>query len=155
VVVLCAFILPGASGCQSNQSITFSDLVSRADRYNGKTVTFEAFYFSGFEISALSESVGPADSGPWRIVPRGTLIWVKGGIPRELIDRLYGQTDTPSGYPERVGRLKVTGMFETGGRYGHLDAYEYQITITEAEVLEWSPPPAAASFLPWMPPGYC
>jgi hypothetical protein len=134
------------SGCggSANQSITFSELIAQADKYNGKMVTLEAYYFSGFEISAISESVGPANSGAWRIVPTGTLVWVKGGISQELQGKLYAQTATPSGYTERLGKLKITGKFETG-KYGHLDAYLYQITIINAEVLDWSPPPAAAS----------
>ena len=135
------------SGCggSANESVTFSQLISRADKYNGKTVTLEAFYFSGFEISAISGSVGPSSSGVWRIVPTGTLVWVAGGISQELQDKLYAQSETPSGYTERVGKLKITGKFETGGKYGHLDAYQYRITITSAELLEWTPPPAATS----------
>lgn len=134
------------SGCRggADQPVTFSQLISQADRYNGKTVTLEAFYFSGFEISALSGSVGPADSGAWRIVPTGTLVWAVGNISPELYDKLYAQTVTPSGYTERLGRLKITGKFETGGRYGHLDAYQYRMIVTSAELLEWAPPPAAA-----------
>lgn len=126
-----------------NQSVTFSQLISNADKYNGKTITLEAFYFSGFEISAISESVGPSTSGDWRIVPTGTLIWVEGGISQELQNKLYTQTTMPSGYAEHLGKLKITGKFETGSQYGHLDAYRYQIFITSAELLEWSPPPAA------------
>jgi hypothetical protein len=131
-------------GCVGSvgKSISFSDLISQAEKYNGKTVTLEAFYFSGFEISALSETVGPSTSGPWRIVPKGTLIWVEGGLSQAVIDRLYRQTTSPSGYAEQIGKLKVTGKFETG-KFGHLDAYQYNITISSAEVLDWSPPPMA------------
>jgi hypothetical protein len=67
---------------------------------------------------------------------------VQGGISQELKDNLYAQTETPSGYTEYLGKLKVTGKFETGGRYGHLDTYRYKIQITDATLLEWSPPPA-------------
>lgn len=131
------------SGCGSSEkTITFSQLISQAEKYNGNTVTFEAFYFSGFEISALSGSLGPSNDGIWRIIPSQPLIWVKGGISQEFHNKLSKQTTTPSGYAERFGKLKVTGTFETGGQYGHLDAYEYQIDITSVELLEWSPPPA-------------
>lgn len=44
-----------------------------------------------------------------------------------------------------MGKLTVSGLFETGAKYGQLDSYLYQITITRAEVLEWSPPPAATA----------
>ncbi len=144
VLSLISIVVAGCSG-SADQSVTFSQLISQADKYNGKIVTLEAFYFSGFEISAISESVGPSSSGVWRIVPTGTLVWVAGGISQELQDKLYAQTTPPSGYTERLGKLKITGKFETGGKYGHLDAYMYQITITNAELLEWSPPPAATT----------
>jgi hypothetical protein len=131
----------GGCGTKADESITFSQLISQADRYNGKTVTLEAFYFSGFEISAICGSVGPSNSGVWRIVPSGELVWAKGGISEKLYNRMYGQSETPSGYTERVGKVKITGKFETG-KFGHMDAYKYQITITKAELLEWTPPPA-------------
>lgn len=140
ISLICVFVA-GCSGTE--ESVTFSGLISQPNKYNGKAVTLEAYYFSGFEISALAGSVGPATSGPWRIVPTGTLIWVASGISQGLIDSLYAQTDAPSGYTERIGKLKVTGNFETGGHYGHLDAYNYQINITSAKMLEWSPPPAS------------
>jgi hypothetical protein len=79
IIGLLSLIFSGCSGNSSIQSVTFSQLISQADKYNGKTVTLEAFYFSGFEISALSESLAPSTSGIWRI-PKGTLIWVEGGI---------------------------------------------------------------------------
>jgi len=132
-------------GCSNTaQSVTFSQLISQADKYNGRPMTFEAYYFAGFEILALSESVGPSTYADGRMVPLPipTLIWVESGISEELFNKLYTQTQTPSGYPEHIGKLKVTGKFETGGKYGHMDAYRYQIEITSAEQLEWSPPPA-------------
>ena len=131
------------SGCAGgNHLVSFADLISQADNYNGRTVTLNAYYFTGFEISAISGSVGPAPYDSGRIVPTGTLIWATGGIPEGIYNKLYVQTDTPSGYDEHVGELKITGVFETGGKYGHLDAYSYRIAITNAELLEWSPPPA-------------
>jgi hypothetical protein len=138
-------LLAPLAGCcgNTNQSVAFSQLISRADRYNGKTVNLEAFFFSGFEISVIAETVGPATSGAWRIVPTGTLVWVKSGITEKIFDKLYRQTTTPSGYPENIGKLRITGTFETGGKYGHMNAYNYQIAITNAELMEWTPPPAA------------
>ncbi len=142
VLTLLTLIINGC-GSNTSQSVTFTQLISQADKYNGQNVTLEAFYFSGFEISALSESVGPSNDGIWRIVPKGTLIWVEGGIPQETYNQLYAQTTPPSGNTERLGKLKITGKFQTGGKYGHLDGFQYQITIISADLLEWSPPPAA------------
>jgi hypothetical protein len=145
-VVILAILSAAVAGCggSAQPSLTFPQLIADADKYNGQTVTFEAFDFSGFEISALAASLGPSSSNPSRIVPEGDLIWIKGGITEDLFNRLYTQSDTPSGYPEHFGKVKVTGKFETGGQYGHMNAYRYQITITSAELLEWSPPPASS-----------
>jgi hypothetical protein len=142
-VVILALLCAAIAGCggSTQPSLTFAQLISQADKYNGQTVTFEAFDFSGFEISALADSLGPYSYNPARVVPTGDLIWIKGGITEDLFNRLYTQPDTPSGYPEHFGKIKVTGKFETGGQYGHMNAYKYQITITSAELLEWSPPP--------------
>jgi hypothetical protein len=146
ILVLSLLSLAIIAGCNNSpQTLTFTQLIAGADRYNGQTVTLEAFYFSGFEISALAGALGPASSGPWRIVPSGPLIWVASGISQDLQNRLSGQSDAASGYTERFGKLKVSGKFETGGRYGQLDAYYYQIAITSVDLLEWSPPPAAAN----------
>jgi hypothetical protein len=144
MITLFNLVLNGCGGTV-DQSISFSQLISQASKYNGKAVTLEAYYFGGFEISALSEALGPSSSAVWRIVPTGTLIWVRGGITQVVTDKLYTQTDTPSGYSEHMGKLKLSGLFETGAKYGQMDSYLYQITITGAEVLEWSPPPAATA----------
>jgi hypothetical protein len=40
-------------------------------------------------------------------------------------------------YPVRFGKLRITGQFEIDDKDG-----QYQMTITSAEVLEWTPPPA-------------
>lgn len=137
--------LTGCGG-STDQSVTFSQLISQADKHNGKTVTLEAFYFSGFEIMALAGSLGPAGEG--RGVPIGTLIWVEGGIPQELQSKMHTQTVSPSGYIERLGKLKVTGRFEAGGKYGHLGGYQYQIAVNKSELLEWSPPPPQTDATP-------
>lgn len=141
------FVIGAISACcrtaAGPEELTFSELVSRAEKYNGENVTVEAYYFTGFEITALSGAVGPAPSGPWRIVPTGTLIWAAGGVGEDIFNRMYQQTDTPSGYTERLGLLRATGKFETGGKYGHLDAYSHRFTIDSAELLEWSPPGAS------------
>lgn len=135
------------TGCSNSASgpLSFSRLISQADQYNGKTVTLEAFYFSGFEISAVAGSLERSTYDTQRIVPVNPLVWVNGGISRDLFNKLYTQTITPSGYPEYFGKLKISGRFETGSKYGHLNAYQYQINITSGELLDWTPPPTTTS----------
>jgi hypothetical protein len=147
LVLILTLALPLVSGCISagaDQPLNFADLIAQADKHNGKTVTVEAFYFSGFEISAIAGSLEPHHSGMWGLIPTGPLVWVKGGITQELLDKMYTQTVTPSGYTEHFGKLKVTGKFETG-KFGHLDAYDYRIDITAAELLDWTPIPLSTA----------
>jgi hypothetical protein len=141
LVSLFSFLLVGCG--QAGQPLTYSQLIAQAAKYNGQTVTLEAFYFSGFEISALSEALVPDTYAAGRVVPSGALIWIASGISQELYEQCYIQTVTPSGYPEHFGKLKVSGRFESGDQYGHLNAYRFKMAITQAERLDWSPPAAA------------
>ena len=65
------------------------------------------------------------------------MLWVEGGIPREIYDRLYEQD--MMGPKEHYGKMRVTGIFEYGGQYGHVGGYDAQITLSEVELLPWSP----------------
>ena len=128
-------LLMAAGGCgRVNEAPTLADLLAHPRAHDGKTVTVEGFYFSGFEISVLAESMGPAPGDPSRTVPQGKLIWVQ-GISQEVYDQLHVQYGTPSGYPERFGKVRVTGVFEAGSHYGHLDAYDFQLRLTASEAV--------------------
>ncbi len=138
VPILLVFLVPAACG-KTTPALTFPQLVAGAVNYNTQTVTVEAFYFDGFEISALAGALVQASAGGSRIVPRGQLVWVESGISQAVQSQLSTQTNTPTGYPEHFGKLRVSGQFATGGKYGHLDSYKYQIAVTAAAVLDWSP----------------
>jgi len=53
---------------------------------------------------------------------------------QDVYNNLFVQNDTPSGYPERYGRVQVTALFEYGGGYGQMNAYSYQLTVTGASL---------------------
>ena len=127
----------------ANQNVTFSQLISQANRYNGKIVTLEAFFFYAIlKIKTLADSVGRPSSDEGKVVPVGTLIGVRGDISQALQNQLYTQDGESSKRPEYFGKVKITGKFETGVKDGDADTYQYLITVTSAEVLEWMPPPA-------------
>jgi hypothetical protein len=65
------------------------------------------------------------------------MLWVEKGIPKEIYDSLYPQE--MMGPLERFGKVRIKGKLEYGGKYGHLGQYEYQITPSEVELLEWAP----------------
>jgi hypothetical protein len=137
VVALMAGVLPACAAGTSGV-LTLSELTSHPADYNGKIVTFDAFIFTGFEISALSSGLThPAASDRW--TPVQPLIWLSGNIPQTVLDRLYKQSQTPSGYDERYGKIRVTGKFEYGAKYGHLDSYDFRLTATDAAWIDWTP----------------
>ena len=76
----------------------------------------------------LSERLEYSGLTEGHLVPKGKMIWVSGGIPKETYDKLDQQQ--MMGPSERYGKLSVTGKFEYGGQYGHLGGYNYQIEPT-------------------------
>jgi hypothetical protein len=117
--------------------LTLEQLLSNPGRYNGHQVTVEAFYFSGFEINVLSEGLDYSGFAEGHLVPKGRMVWVEGGIPKEVYDRLYQQQ--MMGPIERYGKVKMTGKFQSGGKYGHVGGYDYQIVLSSVELLPWTP----------------
>jgi hypothetical protein len=138
-VLIFSIILIGTS-CSSPRTLVVPQLTSHPYKYNSKQVTVEGFYFAGFEIAALSNGLGPSTYKTGNVIPEQPLIWIEGNLGDNVYIHLYVQNDTPSGYPERYARVKVTGTFHYGENYGRLNAYKYMLTVTSGEILEWSPP---------------
>ena len=137
--IFLSMIVGLAAGCSEEQSanreeVSFDQLFSNPDQYKDKYVTVEGFYFSGFEIMALSEQLEYSGYAEGHLEPRGRMVWIEGGIPREVYDRLHEQQ--MMGPLERYGKLRVEGKFEYGAGYGHLGAYGAQIVPLEDEYYE-------------------
>jgi len=120
------------------QQVTFDQLSSNPKQFNDKDIIIEGFYFQGFEVIVLSENLVYSGYAQGHIVPEGTMLWIEGGIPKEVDDSLYEQH--MMGPSERYGKIKVRGKFEFGEKYGHLGQHDYQIIPLEVELLPWSPP---------------
>lgn len=125
------------AACGSEPSPGFAELIADPARYNGRDIAVEGFYFSGFEIAALAGSLAPA-SRPGNVMPVQPLIWIKTTVSVDPESRLCLQQNTPSGYDEHYGKVRLEGRFEYGGTYGHMNAYSYQLVVTRAEVLPWT-----------------
>ena len=142
VSVLLLIIIGIAAGCSGEAievpELTFGQLFASPEKYNGKTIAIEGFCFHGFEIIVLSEILEYSGYAPGHLVPKGRMVWIEGGIPKEVRDRLYRQT--MMGPEERYGKVRIEGKFEYGGQFGHLGAYSAQIVPLEVELLPWSPP---------------
>lgn len=146
VSVLLLAISGIAAGCNGATTkvheLTFDQLFSNPDKYDSKTIAIEGFYFHGWEIIVLGETLEYSGYVPGHLVPKGRLVWIEGGIPKEVYDQLYQQT--MMGPEERYGKVRLEGKFEHGGQYGHVGAYSSQIIPLKVELLPWSPPTPTA-----------
>jgi hypothetical protein len=142
IVALLSLLLATVSitGCTHGGAtqVTFDQLFADPNEYNGKEITIEGFYFHGFETIVLSEKLELSSFAPGHLVPKGVMIWVDGGIPRDVEDKLNKQEKM--GPVELYGKVRMTGRFEYGAKFGHLGSFDQQITPEETSVLPWSPP---------------
>ena len=126
-----------STNIQNFQEFSFEQWFSNPDPYNGKEITIEGYYFSGFEIMVLSEKLDYSGQAEGHLIPTGRMLWIEGGIPKEIYDSLYQQE--MMGPTERYGQIRITGKFEYGKEYGHLGQYNYQIVPSEVWLLSWIP----------------
>jgi hypothetical protein len=123
----------------SAEKTDFARLAASPEMYSGKTVTIQGFWFDGFEIVVLAEGLEPSGFADGNVRPGGTMIWVQGGLPEDVSKQLSLQPDNPTGYPAHYGRVELTGDLEYGGKYGHMDAYRYRLTVQRASLISPSP----------------
>jgi hypothetical protein len=140
LAIFAVLITPLASGCankDSDTSITFDQLFSNPNQYNGKVITIEGFIFLGFETMVLSEELRNSGYAEGHLIPSERMLWFESGLPTEIYDQLYEQN--MMGPNEKYGKLRVEGIFQYGEQYGHLGMYEYQISPSEIQLLPWAP----------------
>ena len=123
---------------QHPPQVTFEQLSSDPGQFDDKDIIIEGFYFQGFEVVVLSENLVYSGYAQGHLIPEGTMLWVEGGIPKDVYDSLYEQS--MMGPSEHYGKIKVTGKFEYGEGYGHLGQHNYQIIPLVVELIPWSPP---------------
>ncbi len=128
---------PTSTPASTTESIGFDELFNAPEKYNGREIQIEGFYFHGFETIVLSEKLEYSGYAEGHLVPKGRLMWVEGGIPKEIYDVLLIQD--MMGPTERYGRVMITGKFQQGGQYGHLGAFNVEIVPAKVQLLAWSP----------------
>jgi hypothetical protein len=119
--------------------ITFADLAANPENYNGQYITIEGYWFSGFEITVLTERLGASGFAEGNVQPAGIKIWATGGLSEEVSGKLYIQDNNATGYPAYYGKVELTGILEYGGEYGHMNSYSYLLTIHESAWIDWEP----------------
>jgi len=119
------------------REITFEQLSASPALYRGRSIVIEGFYFQGWEVIVLCERLEPSGYAEGHLTPGGMMIWVEGGVPRDVYEALH--TQEMMGPEERFGKVRVRGRYEQGGEYGHLGGFSSQIVPSEVELLQWSP----------------
>ena len=131
LVCVCLLLIIGmVTGCREEQ-VMFDQLFSNPNQYNRKYLTIEGFFFGGFEVIVLSENLEYSGYAEGHLVPKGRMVWIEGGIPREVYDALYQQQ--MMGPMERYGKVRLKGKFEHGAKYGHLGGYSSQVIYYRSE----------------------
>jgi len=137
-VRLLLLIFAPSCGHGKDQEVTFQELLANPTEYNGKGITIVGFYFQGFEVSVICENLEYSGYAEGHLVPKSEMVWIEGGIPSDVYNQLYQQQIM--GPEERFGKVRVTGTFEYGEKYGHLGGYNSKIIPSNVVLLEWSPP---------------
>jgi hypothetical protein len=123
---VCMLIIVVISGCLEaptrtrRELVEFGELVAHPQRYHESELCTEGIYATGFETNALGTSTYEVDKGVYLTEPT---IWIEGADVRVRGDCLKAR-----GIPEaEFCPVEVCGVFEAGGGFGHLGAYDYQL----------------------------
>lgn len=118
---------------QEESIITFEQLIENPEKYSSVEIEIEGYFYQGFETIVVSERLEPSGFAEGHLVPKGVMIWIEGGIPREIFDNLSQQT--MMGPIERYGKVRTSGVFEYGEKYGHLGQFEYNLKLISVQII--------------------
>jgi hypothetical protein len=125
VFLLSFFLLLSSSACTSSpsgpQQVEFSDLVTNPERYDGEAICTEGIYLVAFEVNAMGSGIYTQDEYVYLNEPS---IWLEGAEIENQgecfqVEREPGANFCP---------VRACGQFETGGNYGHLGSWEFQLS---------------------------
>jgi len=130
VGIICAAIvlaLPAGVTAQSaGPALTYEQLMQSPEKYVGKRVRVDGIWVYGFEWSYLCSLECNQRHAVWiDVVNEGSLC--KRG--RRKIKRLGKKFDNKA-------RVRLTGMLESGGGYGHMGAYPFRFVAVCVERFE-------------------
>jgi hypothetical protein len=109
--------------------INFVELSSKADQYNGQTVTTQAYYFWNGALAVLAEGISTEEDGG-SPQPVGEMVWVD-GFPPELSAELNLGPNNSYVW----GKIEATGYFQTGGNFGHDGSFPKHFQIESANIV--------------------
>lgn len=140
VLIMVGVFLTVISCGGSGVNVTLAELVAQPQQYSGRTVTVEGIYLNDWAATVIAEDVRFTGGGDTKeLILYGNSIWFSGFLSKEIRAELYQYTSPEAG-PQRYGKIRATGLFETEGKYGNMNQYRYRITVDSAELLDWTPP---------------
>jgi hypothetical protein len=116
------------SACGDTSSLYVPDLLARSQELSGKDVTVQGAYLERDGRSLLVLGVSTLDNG-LDAQPLGDPIWVD-GFPGNVSAELHRPGDAVYGF------VRVSGKFESGGKYGPDGAYLHRLQVSAAEPIE-------------------
>jgi hypothetical protein len=105
-----------AGGGDDARPVPLQQVLDDADDFDGRRVVVTTGYYGSFEISVLT--TGFAESFPPQ--PVEPLVWVNAAPPDACTE-----VEEFATWAEGV---VATGVLETGGGFGHLGQYEFELT---------------------------
>lgn len=118
------------------QYMTLNEVVSKAGTFNNKEVKVEVGHIEASKTNVLTNDITALKDGSF--LATGHAAWGEWAKqrPTKMIETYYNTYAATSDGPEvRYVKARVTGTFQTGGAYGHKDAYKYLIRIKQLFVL--------------------
>jgi hypothetical protein len=129
IIALCAFPL---SSRNIPEKISFAGLAANPEYYNEKYITIEGYFCLGFEILVIAERLEESPDIEGRMITAGIKIWLEGDILEEIIPKT-------GWYFFYYPIISLTGVLHYGGGYGHLNMYDYLLTIYDYTWLDYEP----------------
>lgn len=122
-VALLVLVLSLSAAPEPQTLLGFCDLLNDPEKYNGKVVTVRATYQYWFEASYLY-CLG---------CEKGGRVWLQ--LPFYFDDKSSEIEFNKAPDGAGIVNVTVTGRFEYGGTYGHLNGYRYQLTVKKVRNL--------------------
>jgi hypothetical protein len=128
VLLALLVVVPALAACGGPASLYVPDLLANAPQYNGKDITVQGAYLERNGESVLALGLSTLDNG-LDAQALGEQIWVE-GLPGDVSSALHRPGDSVYGF------VKISGRFETGGKYGPNGQFTHRLTVAQAEAIE-------------------
>jgi hypothetical protein len=120
IILICLLSCRKTENKPEPELVQFESLIAAPQKYNGVFICTRGVAVSGFEASGVA-AAAHEDEGALQLAE--PVIWLESADIRSQTGCFT--TSTVPAY--EFCHATVCGRFEYGGRYGHLDAYDFQL----------------------------